>query len=61
MWAWLKRKDVNEGKREKAEDIGDGERGDEPGGSVGEAEPGSDTEMNPDPGRERDLREQTEC
>lgn len=31
--------------REKA-DIRDGEGGDEPGGSVGKAEPGSDIEMD---------------
>lgn len=30
----------------ETEDISDGESGDEPGGSVGEAEPGSDTDMN---------------
>lgn len=50
MQARLKREDVNEGKKRdgsgEAEDIRDEERGDEPGGSVGEAEPGSNTEMN---------------
>lgn len=43
------------------EDIRDGERGDEPGGCVGEAEPGRDTEMNGDAEEREKFEGQTEC